>query len=207
MSSKRLPLILGLIAGLWVMAMKWFSIPNGQQMLNTTNAWNSFSSALGFMIGAIAIVRYHLSVIKRKKANWGLSVYMLVLIVFVSLYGLAVGYMDPGYRWFMNNMSTPASSVIYALLGFYIASAAYRAFRMRTFESTVLLVAGMIVLLGRAPLITAVLPPVSTFSTWLVDIVNTSAIRGIVLGGYIGGFATAIRVLLGLERSHLGAGA
>ncbi|MGE5652941.1 MAG: hypothetical protein ACM3ZQ_01555, partial [Bacillota bacterium] len=112
-----------------------------------------------------------------------------------------------GYQWFVNNMSTPASQVIYSLLGFYIASAAYRAFRMRTFEATVLLVAGMIVLLGRAPLVTATFPPVSTVATWLVDIVNTSAIRGITIGGYIGGFATAIRVLLGLERSHLGAGA
>ncbi len=207
MSSKRLPLILGLIAGGWVMAMKWFNIPNAQQMLNTTNGWNSFSSALGFMIGAIAIVRYHLTIIKRKKVNWGLSVYMLVLIVFLTLYGLTVGYKDKGYQWFVANMSTPAGSVIYALLGFYIASAAYRAFRMRTFEATVLLGAGIVVLLGRAPLTIALFPPISTLSTWLVDIINTSAIRGIVLGGYIGGFATAIRVLLGLERSHLGTGA
>jgi hypothetical protein len=108
------------------------------------------------------------------------------------------------------NMQVPLQSTMFSLLAFFIASAAYRAFRLRSAEASLLLIAAIIVMLGRVPLgqwLTRNLPQEATLP-WLTETImaypNMAAFRGILMGAALGVMAMGLRVILGIERSYLG---
>ncbi len=108
------------------------------------------------------------------------------------------------YKWLFDFVYVPLNSTMFALLAFYIASAAFRAFRARNIEATVLLTAAVIVMLGRVPLGESISERLPQFVNWLMETPNTAARRAIFIGAALGAVATGLRIILGIERSHLG---
>jgi hypothetical protein len=108
------------------------------------------------------------------------------------------------FKWLYDYVFDPCNSTMFALLAFFIASAAFRAFRARNVEAALLLGAAILVMLGRVPIGRLVSESFPYIADWLVDVPNNAGRRAIMMGAALGAVATGLRVILGLERSHLG---
>ena len=108
------------------------------------------------------------------------------------------------YTWVYDHVFSPCNATMFALLAFFIASAAFRAFRARNIEAGLLLGAAILIMIGRVPIGRALSPLFPAMAEWIVDIPNNAGRRAIMMGAALGAIATSLRVILGLERSHLG---
>ncbi|MBD3381578.1 MAG: hypothetical protein GF404_05205 [candidate division Zixibacteria bacterium] len=102
-----------------------------------------------------------------------------------------------------DHVMIPIQATMFSLLAFYIASAAYRAFRARTLLSSILLVAAVLIMIRFVPL-GPISDIVNDLSSWILKVPNMAAKRAIFIGIGLGMVATAIKILLGVERGYLG---
>jgi len=188
------------------------------------SVWFNLLAVFAFIVGGANLLKSHGSRILRRRADWGYSVVTLVSFVVVLVIGvfklggppgLQGEVTDPG-SWFTAVFSAvydPLLATIFSLLAFFVASAAYRAFRLRSPEAAVLLAAAFIVLLGRTPLGTwasNLLPGwlgalrVDTLAVWIMSVPNVAGQRAVLIGVALGVAAMTIRILLWRGRADGG---
>jgi hypothetical protein len=116
----------------------------------------------------------------------------------------AEGLTNQMFVHFFDYMLIPLHSTMFALLAFFITSASYRAFRARNLLATLLLISALIVMLRFTP------GPWGEYlaktSAWVMNVPNLAAQRAIVIGIGLGIVATALKVILGIERGYMGKG-
>jgi hypothetical protein len=115
------------------------------------------------------------------------------------------------YEVCFNGMLNALGSTMFSTLAFFITAAAYRAFRIRSVEATVMMVTAFLVMLGGVPVgrvLTSWIPDqgaianlrLEYLSNWILTAPNAAVFRGIIFGSTIGSMAMALRVWLSLER-------
>jgi len=165
-----------------------------------------------FAIGVINLTRVHVNNIKRKRATWKYSVILLISLYSMAIFSIiaspfaldptatviparVIDFSTPIWEFLYYKILVNINSSIFSLLAFFIASAAYRAFKARSLESTILLVAGLLVVLGQTPLVDLVWPGFSLIRDWILAYPNTAGQRGILIGAALGILAFSVRRL------------
>ena len=69
-----------------------------------------------------------------------------------------------------------------------------------------LLVAAVIVMMGRVPLGEYLVPISGDLSQWILNVLNASVRRAILIGVSLGVVALSFKIIFGVERSYLGGG-
>ena len=218
---REVPLVICFVTGILVLLSYIVAgtIPGTnmtfQSLTNTyLNPWMMVVTAFAIGLASANLIRIHSGYISRKRPGWINSAAMLASL---ALFGVVKSYntlmaSDPGSSLVMfenrifNHILTPLGGASFALLAFYLGSASYRAFRARSAEAAVLLVGAIIVMMGAAPIGALIWDQFPVMQKWLLDVPNVTGQRAIIMGAAIGGFATSLRLLLGLDRGYLGGG-
>jgi len=238
-SRKAIIAFFTFLGGLYFALEFFYPAPGGENFLT---GYQPLVAGLGAVIGSFAIglgvfslVQLHLRTLSRLRPGWGYSVVLLVSFVAMTVFGLMNEY-APGttiipsagslwqsqnahgmFRFLFSGGLSNLGSATFSIIAFYIASAAYRAFRLRSVEATLLMAAALIVMVGSVSFGTwlthGIHPKLSdgsenpwanlrieNIAQWLLMEVNTPAQRGILFGLTLGFLATALRYWLSLER-------
>ena len=209
--KRTLPLVITFFVGMFMIGE--FFIPHWRYRLVTAQflEWGLVLAAGTFLLGLVNLIQVNLPKVIRREKDWP---YKLIMLLTLAL-TLAVGFAEGGarqeaghvYKWLYDFVFIPLNATMFALLAFYIASAAFRAFRARNVDAALLLAAAVVVMIARVPLgesIPIIGDYLPKFMNWIMDVPNIAARRAIFIGAALGAVATGLRVILGIERSHLG---
>jgi hypothetical protein len=207
--KKTIPLIIVIFGGfIWVMyAFSPHKFFQDDFYNKFYIPWAYASAPFAMLLGVISLSMMHTNKIKRRAPKWQYSYFFFAGFVVTALAGFIGGTQKGGlYMWLFENLQMPMSATMFSLLAFYMASAAYKAFRARSPEATVLLVAAIVVMMAQVPLGVKIYKNLPGISQWILDVPNLASKRGILLGVGLGSVATSLKILLGIERSYLGGG-
>lgn len=214
--KRNVPIMLTALVG--IVYVVQFFVPHKpfSGIQDLLNDWVQIIAAFAIWLGALNLMKVSGDNVYRRGRGWPYSGIVIVSFLATSAVGFLFSggtrFQDPGtaFDWIYQNMYNPLSATMFAMLAFYVASASYRAFRARNREATVLLLAGALVMLGRVPVgdvLTGWMPEgfrLSDLSDWIMNVPNKAGQRAIMIGIALGIMSTSLRLILGIERSHLG---
>ncbi len=204
--KRQLPLLLIFAFGAF-MVIQYFIPHEASEFFYEFVAldWPPIVGVFALSLGTISLIRVSIGKIQRREENWGYTVVTLVGLTTVLIAGLPWfgGDKAPMVQWQFNNVMLPVTASMFAILAFFIASAAYRAFRARSALATLLLVSAVIVMMRFFPLgpFTGI---TGETADWILNVPNLAAKRAILIGVGLGIVSTALKIILGVERSYLG---
>ena len=220
--KREVPLFITAVIGLFMILSffvphQWVSVP--ADFLQTSAG---ILVAFGYVLGGANALRVNSDAIYKRSPGWQYKAVLVVSLLATVIVGAieGPGFLNEGMRskWIYDWVYSPMQATMFALLAFFIASAAFRAFRIRTVEAGLLAVAALIVMLGRVPLgdlLTDLLFQLqwlpgaphtfhlSVAQEWIMDIPQNAAKRAILIGAALGVMATGLRIILGIERTYL----
>jgi len=216
-----IPVIIAFLSGL-ILAVSFFFQPEKTiigQIEPELLVWVTIIAGFSLFLGAVSITRVNINNIKRRKEGWGYSILTLIAVFVMAIPSLFPSSWSPLfgdaqgsiYDWLFQYLDKPMMATMFGMLAFYIASAAYRAFRARSAEATILLLTATLVMLWRVPMGEAFLRSIhpsipELINTYVMNGVNMAVQRGIIIGAALGAASMSLRIMLGIERTYMGKG-
>lgn len=179
--------------------------------------WALIVVAFAYVLGGLNILGIHLKKIARRQPDWGYSAVTVAALGVVLVLGCLIpeawgGGKRPGsfVIWIYDATYVPLQATVFSLLAFYIASASFRAFRIRNWQAASLAITAVVVMLGAVPLTTSLLDRVvpgaggelTYVRSWIMESLQNAGKRAILIGVALGSIATGIKIILGIERPY-----
>lgn len=201
----EVPVAIAFISGFIILIAHFFNIAPAKTAASVLQDWGIIISAFAILVSAVNLMMVHIRKLAGKRENAWSKVNSLVIIglfLATSIAGVISSGL-PVFNWLYDRIMLPLGVTFVSMNMFYLVTAAYRAFRAQSVEASLLLGAGIIVLLGNAPVVQAYVSWFSKAATWVMGAPNMAAQRGLMIGAAIGAIQTGLRLIAGLDRSYL----
>ncbi|HEX7880695.1 MAG TPA: hypothetical protein VF720_14865 [Candidatus Eisenbacteria bacterium] len=212
---REVPIMITIFIG-WVMVLDFFFPPLSGTATHMRD-WTLILIAVSQMLGVANVARINLDKVSRRHQDAPYAVMLLVAMLVMITLGVVMpksatigtftwGGIEGGslFDKVYNQMYVPMQGTMFSLLAFFIASAAYRAFKIRSPEATILAVTAVIIMIGQVPIGSILWDGMPGLSAWIMNVPNLAAKRAILIGAALGAVATGMKVILGLERNYVG---
>ncbi|MEW5995758.1 MAG: hypothetical protein AB1744_15375 [Candidatus Zixiibacteriota bacterium] len=211
---RTIPLLITGIVGVGFVVQYFVPHYPFSMMSDWFSDWFAIVQACAIVLGALNLMKISAQKVLKKKTDWGYAAVIIITFLIITVVGISEGqgFRESGtkFDWLYLNVYAPCSSTMFALLAFFVASASYRAFRARNIQATLLLLAAFFVMLGRVPVgyaMSVFMPEgyrLPDLASWIMNFPQTAGQRAVMIGVGLGIVSTSLRVILGIERPHLG---
>jgi hypothetical protein len=210
--KRQIPLALVFIFGIFHIFQYFVPHESSEWLYEFFLKWIYIIGIFALALGIWSLIRVSWDKVKHRRPNWQYALITLGGLFFMILFGFdyfrhfftAEGLQNYMFRAFFDYILIPIQSTMFSLLAFFIASAAYRAFRARSLLATLLLVSALIIMLRFNPYLGFLGNYMESTASWLLNVPNLAAKRAIIIGVGLGMVATSLKVMLGIERQYLG---
>jgi len=215
--KTTLPVIVAFLSGLVIIGAFFLNPDKLGNVQDEALQWVTIIGGFALLLGVVSIVSVNMRAVKARKKGWFNNVALLIAVfamiipsILPTSWGSAFGRDDGSiYDWLFLYLDAPMMATMFAMLAFYIASAAYRAFRARNAEATLLLLTAVIIMLARVPmgefLYVMIHPDLpDLINKYIMGGANVAVQRGIIIGAALGMASMSLRIVLGIERTYMG---
>jgi len=227
---RQIPLLITFFVGALIIVSEFIPHKPFNNLSTSLEGWFLIISGFAIILGQLSLFKVNIIKISRKAPNWPYFIIALVSFSVMVICGILWGtQQQPGlipvndkmlnffgvkpFDYIFKYLFENLSATMFSLLAFFMASASYRAFRARSPESTLLLIAAVLVMLGRTTIgstLTGWIPDSLGFlhlpniATFIMKYPNTAGQRAIMICAGLGVIGSSLRIILGIERSYLG---
>ena len=203
--KRQIPILIVAVIGSLTLFGWFVDEPNIKSFVDDdATQWYDILASFAIFLGGFNLLKLQLQKVLRKQYGWQYSLFAIGGFFFAIIagffykgnpdvaWGTHVTAKGTLFKWMFTYMFAPMQATMFALLAFFVASASYRAFRIRNFEATLLLVSGIIIMIGRVPLGSNIS---SWFILYLLVLISGIAVNVIfknkqyTLGVVVGGIA------------------
>jgi hypothetical protein len=202
--------VVAIVAGLFVLAdlfaAQWAGELSGLKQIvggvgSLVVGWVTVLVAFALLLGVINVVKVHVGHIQARRSNALYSLVLLTALAATLIFGFK-GPQSSGAQFVFNYFLQPLESTLFALLAIFLATAVFRAFRVRDLETFFFVLFAMIVLLGQVPIGLYLWSELPVIKDWILEVPTLAGVRGILLGVALGTIASGLRILLGADRPY-----
>lgn len=203
----QIPLAIILVMGIFTIVTSFVPARPIAELNQMFRNWYIGIITFFIFLGTLNLVRSSSEKIKARARDWQYSIILITALAVMLIAGFYKGRAstDEGqpFMYLYFNVQFPLEATMYSLLAFFVTSAAFRAFRARNKEALCLLLAAVVIMLGRVPVGSLIWKGFPDVTEWIMNYPNAAAKRGIRLGIDLGLISMALRMILGIERSYM----
>ncbi len=200
--KRPLPLIVGVLSGLVVLAAMFF-VPQGGSILSAVLNWVIIVAAVALLVAIASLVLTHLRFIVKGQKGFLLSLILVISFITTLALGLLTGVDHPFFLGFVGAIIRPIETALLGLVALIMMSAAMKVFRDRGWSALTVSfgVSAIIFLILGLGFLQKLNNPVLNDVIRVMEGLPMLGARGLLIGIGIGLLMMAFRVLFGMEGS------
>ena len=161
--------------------------------------WGVILGAVVVTLGLLNVAWIHLKRIIDGKKSWVHSAALLAAMIAVFIAGILspAGIDSPLVEWVFSSIIAPGQATLFALLAFFMLSAAFLFLRADRPGGGWILFGALLMMTAQAPVAGVWMSPsVSNLASWALDVPGMATIRGALLGSSIAAIVVGARFLI-----------